>query len=499
MPLQGTSSPDPWSNLQMTRRTLSTLLAAALTATLGAACTAGAPAAVTRPGTARPTAADALPGVIGATLTPIAPGQPLAVPAGDGAVLALTAGKLAAGGRIALSEAPSAEPPSGEAALRAWERRFAGIVPGPRYRLQAEPPLGIGEEREFWVIARADQAGVVERQVSARAVYVGTRCEVVVDARLASRLDGLAGEMGRAFDDAIQPTDAKIFGPPISEGLDADGRVTLLVTPEVGDRGREGTLGYFTLRDLFKPSDAPDVATLARSNQRFMLYLSAELVARGGRSDVHGTLAHEYQHLINATRKIFGPAEAEAPESVWLDEGLSMYAMHANGFGLGGDAAVLTSHVEGFLAHPERFSLTTWDAGPYGSSYGMAYLFVLYLAEQFGEPALKQLIDGRERGEGNVEALAQANGTTLDQLFRDFAAAVALDAPGSATGFRGVDLRGSSSGVSLRGPAVTPLPPGARLEGPALPFSVRYVWLPPAAQARTFTLDGLAGGWLIPR
>ncbi len=482
----------------MTLRILPALVAATLAATQVAACTAGVPSAA-RAGAMRPTAADALPGALGAKLQAIAAGATVEVPAGDGAVLALTAGAIEPGERIAVRETPMGEAPSGEMALRAWERRFTGIRPGPRYRLQAEAPLGIGEERDFWVIARADQDGVVERQVTGRAMYVGTRCEVVVDARVADRLDKVAGEMGRAFDDTIQPLDAKVFGQPITEGVDADGRVTLLVTPEVGDRGREGTLGYFTLRDLFKPSDAPDVAALARSNQRFMLYLSAGLVAQGGRSDVHGTLAHEYEHLINASRKLFGPAEAKAPESVWLDEGLAMYAMHVNGFGLGGDAAVLTSHVEGFLQHPERFSLTTWDAGPYGSSYGMAYLFVLFMAEKFGEPALKQLIDGRERGVTNVEALAHANGTTLDQLFRDFAAAILLDAPGSTTGFRGLDLRGSSSGASLRGPAVTPLPAGAALEGPALPYSVRYVWLPPAAQARTFTFEGLAGGWLIPR
>lgn len=466
---------------------LPTLVAALATT----ACTVGVPTATSRGGVARPTAADALPA--GAKASAIAPGA-VSVPAGDGAVLALTAGRLAPGERIALREAPEGEP-----ALRAWERRFAGIDPKPRYDLMAEAPLGIGEERDFWVIARADADGVVERQVTARAMYVGTHCEVVVDTRVADRLEGMAADMGRAFDDNIRPTDVKAFGEPVAEGVDADGKVTLLVTPEVGDRGREGTLGYFTLRDLFRPSDAPEVAALQRSNQRFMLYLSAGLVARGGRSDVHGTLAHEFEHLINASRKLFGPAAAEEPEATWLDEGLAMYAMHVNGFGLGGDAEVLTGHVEGFLAYPERFSLTDWDAGPYGSSYGMAYLFVMSLAEKFGEPALRELIDSKQRGMRNVEALAKAHGTTAEELFREFAAAVLLDAPGSAVGFRGLDLRGTSSGVALRGPGVTQLPAGAELEGPALPYSVRYVWLPPAAQARTFTITNLTGGWLVPR
>ena len=479
----------------MTLRRAHAWIAAPLAATLLAACTTGAPLSAPLGGPARPTAADALPARSGSSPVAVPTGGSVNVPAGDGAVLALTAGALAPGDRIAVREAPS-----GEAALRAWERRLEGIRPRPRYKLQAEPAMAVGETGSFWVIARADAEGVVERQVEGRAVYVGTRCEVVVDTRVGDRLDGLAGEMGQAFDENIYPTDARVFGEPVTEGVDADGRVTLLVTPEVGDRGREGTLGYFTLRDLFKPTDAPEVVALARSNQRFMLYLSASLVARGGRSDVHGTLAHELQHLINATRKIFGPAQAPAPERVWLDEGLAMYAMHVNGFGLGGDAAVLTSHVQGFLAHPEQFSLTSWDAGPAESAYGMAYLFVLHLAETFGEAALRQLIDGRERGEANVEALARAHGTTLEQVFRDFAAAVLLDGtPGNGPGFRGVDLRGQSSGQSLRGPSVTPLPSGSELSGAALPYSVRYVWLPPAAQTRTFTLEGLTGGWLITR
>ena len=469
------------------------LVAGPLAALFLAACSVGAPGgAPVR--VSRPTAADALPAALATRPVALGAGG-VEVPAGDGAVLALTAGDIEPGARIAVREE------AGEAALRAWERRtFSAVRPGKRYGLQAAESLAIGERDDFWVISRADASGVVEKQVAARAVYVGTRCEVVVDERVGDRLDAIAGEMGRAFDEAIYPTDTKVFGEPVTEGTDGDGRVTLLVTPEVGDRGREGTLGYFTLRDLFRPSDAPDVEALARSNQRFMLYLSASLVARGGKSDVQGTLAHELEHLINATRKLFGEAQARAPETTWLDEGLAMYAMHVNGFGLGGDAAVLTSHVQGFLAHPEQFSLTDWGVGGADSSYGMAYLFVLHLAERFGEPAIKRLIDTKARGRENVDALARADGTTFDQLFRDFAASVLLDGVGGVdTGFKGVDLRGVSDGVALRGPAVTPLPAGAALAGPALPHSIRYVWLPPAAQARTFALEGLAGGYLVAR
>ncbi len=39
-----------------------------------------------------------------------------------------------------------------------------------------------------------------------------------------------------------------------------------------------------------------------------------------------GTLAHEYQHLINAGRRLYVNTTSDYPEAVWLNEGLSHIA-----------------------------------------------------------------------------------------------------------------------------------------------------------------------------
>lgn len=462
-----------------------------------------------------------------AKLIPLPASGPFALPPGQPALVALATAQTNARAMLALRPVPevgaatfaltglsprgpepggplSAADRQAEAELsrKAAEAPLRGLRPHPRYGLQqAALPLLPGARQSFWVISRADRRGLEETSVEARAAFVGDACDVFVDTRAAASLDARAVELGRAFDERIYPTDTKLFGPPIFEGVDADGRVTLLITPEVGDFGSDGTLGYFTVRDLFSPEDAPNVDTLTRSNRRLMLYLSSELVQTGGEADVLGTLAHELEHLINASRKLFGPANAQAGEDTWLDEGLAMAAMHANGWGLGPDALVLTSHVEGFLNNPNQFSLTNWEASGgrgVGSSYGLAYLFVMYLAQRLGDGVYSELVDSPAIGLANVEAACKRHGTTVDALWKDFAAAVLLDGVKAAPehGFDKLNLRGNGRG----GPALTLLPDDAAgVEGSVLPYSLRYILASPGSGL--LELGGNAAskssGWIV--
>lgn len=76
-----------------------------------------------------------------------------------------------------------------------------------------------------------------------------------------------------------------------------------------------------------------------------------------------------------------------------------MYAMQANGYGLGSAETVLTDHVKGYLEQPAAYSLTDWDSDPDGSAYGAVYLFVTYLVDRYGEGILKELVDAPNVGE----------------------------------------------------------------------------------------------------
>jgi hypothetical protein len=372
-----------------------------------------------------------------------------------------------------------------ELALREREQQVRRLKPKHRYALRQAAAQELGDTGTFWVTA-SSTAGDRDVQVTARAAYLGEHCTVMVDRQVGSALDARAQEMGQAFDAKIYPTDARLFGAPLADGHDP--KVTILLSPEVDDHGRGSTLGYFTVLDLFSPADFPNEPALAHSNSRLMLYASSAVAAHGGPEDYMGTLAHELQHLINGTHKAFGSAEV-SQEDLWLNEGLSMYAMQANGYGLGTNARALYDHVQTYLASPGSWSLTDWDKDPHGSAYGAVYLFVTYMAERAGEDVLKQLVAAPETGEANLNARLAAKGLTFDGLFRDWVQAML------ANGYRSIDLKANG----LQGVAVSELELPGATQIKVLPRSANYLLLH-SEQGGRFDL-GLTGAkatsWLV--
>ena len=140
------------------------------------------------------------------------------------------------------------------------------------------------------------------------------------------------------FDTLIYPLDEGAFGAPTD--IDNNGRVGIIFTRtvnELTDPGQNSYVGGFTFsRDLFpKTSSQPDFAC-ATSNQGEFFYALApdpNGTINGNRrttgfvdSATVPVLAHELQHLINASRKIYLNPAATSFEITWLDEGLAHIA-----------------------------------------------------------------------------------------------------------------------------------------------------------------------------
>jgi hypothetical protein len=131
------------------------------------------------------------------------------------------------------------------------------------------------------------------------------------------------------FDSLAYPVDTANFGGPTD--LDTNERVVAFYTRAVNELSPPAssvvTLGYFTSRDLF--SSAP--ASCPRSNEGEMFYMLVPDPTGAVNSNVRtvpfvrgstvGTMAHELQHLINASRRVY--FESAGLEEVWLNEGLS--------------------------------------------------------------------------------------------------------------------------------------------------------------------------------
>lgn len=140
------------------------------------------------------------------------------------------------------------------------------------------------------------------------------------------------------FDTLIDPIDVQNFGQPTD--IDQNGKILILFTQEVNKltpRGSVGVVGGFTFeRDLFPVNDDPanGLTGCAGSNFGEMFYVmvpdpNGTVSDPRTKADVlnltPATLAHEYQHLINAGRRLY-VNDANAFEDTWLNEGLSHIA-----------------------------------------------------------------------------------------------------------------------------------------------------------------------------
>jgi hypothetical protein len=138
------------------------------------------------------------------------------------------------------------------------------------------------------------------------------------------------------FDTLVNPVDVQNFGAP--SDIDKNGKIIILFTKEVNKltpKGSNGVVaGFFYERDLFPTVGNGDLEGCASSNVAEMYYAlvpdpTGIYSDKRSKTDVldftNSTLAHEYQHLINAGRRLY-VNNAPTFEDTWLNEGLSHIA-----------------------------------------------------------------------------------------------------------------------------------------------------------------------------
>lgn len=203
-----------------------------------------------------------------------------------------------------------------------------------------------------------------------------------------------------------------LFGDVWMPGMDNDPRISILHTSDAS----EAELGHFTSEDEYPRS------LFSRSNEQEMVYLNmGEL--RLHSDYYYATLVHEVQHLIQW--------HVDPSETVWLNEGLSQLAE----IYLGYDD---TAETRDYLEEPDtRLNNWNYDDDQVYRHYAAAYLFSVYLWEQFGDEAIRDLSRHPANGLASVHAILQtyAPSITLEQLLANWAAANFLDDPNAGTLF----------------------------------------------------------------
>lgn len=298
-----------------------------------------------------------------------------------------------------------------------------------------------------------------------RVVAVTDKAIVVADT--ANPVGGFTDDeyrsIGVTFDTLVDPTDRAAFGAP--SDIDNNGRAILFFTRAVNELTSSGSgsvvLGFFYQRDLF-PKTATTGSGCAGSNVGEMFYLlvpdSTGAVNNNKRSKsqvitfTNGTVAHEYQHLINSSRRMYVNGSGSSFEEKWLDEGLAHIAEELNFWRASGlntranvDASVFSDpktsaaystfqtnnarRYATYLARTETQAPIGFDAGDDDlQTRGAIWDFLRFAADHLA-PGTENafwfsLVNSKTSGINN---LTSALGAAPNSLLRDWAISVFMD------------------------------------------------------------------------
>lgn len=206
--------------------------------------------------------------------------------------------------------------------------------------------------RTLTLNANAQNACTVADNRQARVVAVSNNAIAVED------LANPQGEFTEAdyqqiladYEAFVHPVNVLNFGQPTD--IDGNGRSIIFFTIAVNDltpdnsAGTTGFVaGFFFARDLFPTDPTPRLGECNTSNVAEMFYMLAPDAngVRGNKFDpafvkriAVGTIAHEFQHLINSSRRLYINTSAQWPEVVWMEEGLAHIAEELVFYGASG-------------------------------------------------------------------------------------------------------------------------------------------------------------------
>jgi hypothetical protein len=293
-------------------------------------------------------------------------------------------------------------------------------------------------------------------------VAVGTRSIVVADN--ANPAGGFTSaeyaSIAATFDTLVDPLDRNAFGDP--SDIDGNSRVVIFYTRKVNEltpAQSEGVVeGFFNPRDLFPTTSTPQLQGCAGSNVAEMFYMLVPDPTGTINGNVRtkadvlqgtiGVIAHEYQHLINASRRIY-VNNADDFEEVWLNEGLSHIAEELLFYRTSGlqsranlDATAITAsqarvdafnqHMVGNFGRYIFFLQRPENSSPYADNDSLAnrgaiWSFLRYAADrkQASDGTIwQQLVNSQSVGMTNLN---QVFGTTVMAQLRDWSISVYAD------------------------------------------------------------------------
>ncbi len=212
--------------------------------------------------------------------------------------------------------------------------------------------------------------------------------------------------------DEYYPRLNNLFGQEWQPGVDNDPHFSIL---HLSGEADSSELGYFSdtdeyPRELYNESNEEELVNLIMGPLEF------------GEELYYGTMVHEIQHLIQWSM--------DSNETTWLNEGLSQLAEIYMG--------LETADTYDYLRQPD-IRLNTWEYEDevIDAHYAGAYLYSVYLWEQLGEDAIRELSRHPANGMAGVRVIVDGYDETRDltQFTADWAVANYLDNPAAGPNY----------------------------------------------------------------
>lgn len=312
--------------------------------------------------------------------------------------------------------------------------------------------------------ANASQACSNATNRASRVAAIGTRSIVIADNDnpTGGYTDAEYASIAATFDTLVYPLDTTAFGAP--SNVSGNGKIVLFYTKQVNLLTPPSTNaytigGFFFARDLYPKTARNGLGACASSNEAEMFYLlvpdPSGVINNNRRSKDEvstlnlGTIAHEFQHLINSGRRLYVNTSAAPNEETWLDEALAHTAeellyYRMSGFtsrqnltlnSVTGSSTLFSNYGSQNFSRFYTFLINPEANSPYApndslATRGAAWNFLRFAAGRqgaAGESAFyRALVNSTLTGRNNLSAVLGGNTQFADYL-RDWTVSLIAD------------------------------------------------------------------------
>ncbi|MCO5187230.1 MAG: immune inhibitor A [Anaerolineae bacterium] len=270
----------------------------------------------------------------------------------------------------------------------AVENEAASLYLPPRDYYEVARRMGsvdVGTRTVTGTIYSADDIGaghtffVDDRKIKTTLAAVTDRTYFWVDNRLNVDFE-VVQEAADRFEAEFYPIIVALFGEEWSPGVDGDPHFSVV---HLADNESGTELGFFVSSNEYPRS-------IERySNEQEVVFMNMDRLDFD--EDLYfGTLVHEVQHLIHW--------QHDSNEEAWLDEGLGQLAEVVVGLDTAGSADYM-------VATDIQFNAWDYDDSTIYAHYGASYLFSVYVWEQLGDAAIRDLIADPVNGLASVRTV----------------------------------------------------------------------------------------------